>query len=88
MAERKCVMTPPVTVKTEFTDVAILKGMRAALGMSQENFAELVGMKRQQLSGYENKHHAAPVQKLTAMAAKAGLRVTVVIDRADGSPTP
>ena len=60
---------------------AVLKAMRAALGLSQERFAELVGMKRQQLSAYENGHHSPGLDKLRDVAAKAGLRVEVTVRR-------
>ena len=78
----------PVVVKTAFDDAAVLKGMREALGLSQENFANLIGMKRQQLSSYENKHHTPGVQTVADMAAKAGLRVEVTIYPVDTPPSP
>lgn len=58
---------------------AILKAMRQALGLSQERFAELVGMKRQQLSAYENGHHSAGVDTLAEIAKKADLAVDVTV---------
>lgn len=63
---------------------AILKAMRQALGLSQERFAELVGMKRQQLSAYENGHHSAGVDTLAEIAAKAGIEVTVTVSHRKG----
>ncbi len=60
---------------------AVLKAMRGALGLSQERFAELVGMKRQQLSAYENGHHSPGLDTLREVAVKAGLRVEVTIRR-------
>ena len=60
---------PPVTEGDEgnpasFDAASIFKSMRAVLGLSQERFAELVGMKRQQVSAYENGHHSATIDTL------------------------
>lgn len=58
---------------------AMLKAIRDVLGLSQESFAEKVGMKRQQISAYENGHHSPSVTTLAEIAAKAGVRMEVTI---------
>lgn len=74
-------LPPPDTVRAELDSGAILKAMRQALGLSQERFAELVGMKRQQVSAYENGHHSAGVLTLSEIASRAGIEVEVTVRR-------
>lgn len=71
-----------VGLTSEFDAPQVLKAMRKAAGLSQERFAELVGVARQQLSAYENGHHSPGLDKLAEMAEKAGLKLVVQIKRA------
>lgn len=66
-------------LKTAFDDADALKAMREALGLSQERFAELIGMQRQQLSAYENRRHTAGVRHLAELASRAGCRLQILI---------
>ena len=71
-----------------FDAAAIFKAMRATLGLSQEKFAELVGMKRQQVSAYENGHHSATIDTLAEVASRAGLTIDVRVRVGDGKRRP
>ena len=66
-------------LRTEFDDADALKAMRQVLGLSQEKFAELLGMHRQQLSAYENSRHSAAVRHLRDLATRAGCRLEIII---------
>lgn len=68
-------------IQAELHTGSILKAMRQALGLSQERFAELVGMKRQQLSAYETGLHTPGVDKLATIAKRAGIEVNVTVGR-------
>lgn len=67
------------TLKTAFDDADALKAMRDLTGLSQEKFAELVGMQRQQLSAYENRRHTVGVRHLAELAERAGYRLQILI---------
>ena len=57
----------------------MLKAIRDVLGLSQ------VGMKRQQISAYENRHHSPSIKTLADIAAKAGVRIDVTIHAPGGA---
>lgn len=76
--EKAAKVQPSIT--TEFTAVAVLKGMRDALGVSQETFGSLVGVKRQQISCYENEQHTPGMTTVQDMANRAGFRLVVTIE--------
>ena len=80
---KKSPAAPSLT--TELDAPEVLKAMRDLLGLSREEFALKVGMKRQQLSAYENRHHSPGVDKLAEIAAKAGVRIRVTVEAPGGS---
>lgn len=79
MAEKSKKALARKPLRTEFDDADAFRAMRQALGMSQEKFADLLGMHRQQLSAYENGRHTAGVRHLRELAARAGCRLEIVI---------
>ena len=50
----------------------MLKAIRDVLGLSQESFAAKVGMKRQQISAYENRHHSPSIKTLADISSQGG----------------
>ncbi len=74
---------PSLTTALDTADM--LKAMRDVLGLSQDNFAAKVGMKRQQISAYENRHHSASLTTLAEIAVKAGVRIEVTIHAPGGA---
>jgi len=80
---KKSVAAPSLATELDAPD--ILKAMREVLGLSREEFSAKVGMKRQQLSAYENRHHSPGVDKLAEIAAKAGVRIKVIVEASGGA---
>ena len=85
-------MAPPLkqaagvkSLTTALDTADVLKAIRDVLGLSQESFAAKVGMKRQQISAYENSHHSASLDKLSEIAVKAGVRIEVTIHAPGGA---
>lgn len=74
---KKPIGKPALT--TTLAPADMLKAMRDLLGLSQEAFAAKVGMKRQQISAYETGQYSPGIDTLADIAAKAGVRVEVVI---------
>lgn len=81
-------MAPPrarpsgqVTVTTPLDTADMLRAMRDVLGLSQERFAERVGLQRQQISAYENRRHSPSLSTLAEIAEKAGIHIAVAISR-------
>jgi transcriptional regulator with XRE-family HTH domain len=62
-----------------------VKAMREVLGLSQDRFAAKVGLKQQQISAYENRHHAASLTTLAEIATKAGVRLSVTVHAPGGA---
>lgn len=77
--------TTAASLTTALDPSDMLKAMRDLLGLSQESFAAKVGLKRQQISAYENRHHSPGVDKLAEIAAKAGVRIKVIVEAPGGA---
>ena len=80
---KQAVESPSLTTGLDTSDM--LKAIRDVLGLSQEAFAAKIGMKRQQISAYENRHHSPSVSTLAEIAAKAGVRVEVTVHAPGGA---
>ena len=74
------------SLSTPLQPSAMLKAMRDLLGLSQENFAQRVGLKRQQISAYERGSTAPNITTLAEIADKAGVDIEVVIKLRHGVP--
>ena len=72
-----------LTTRPDTADV--MKAMRDLLGLSQDRFAAKVGMKQQQISAYENRHHSVSLVTLAEIADKAGVRLEVTVHAPGGA---
>lgn len=77
---------PSITTALDAADV--LKAIRDLKGWSQDALAAETGIKRQQISAWENRRYTTVMDSLTAIAAVAGVKieVTILAPRAGDKP--
>jgi transcriptional regulator with XRE-family HTH domain len=74
---------PSITTALDAADV--LKAIRDLKGWSQDALAEQTGIKRQQISAWENRRYTTVMDSLTAIAAVAGVKIEVTIHAPEGA---